>query len=124
MTERHRRPRVLVADSIADDGIELLREHCDVDIELGPSKERLLEIIGEYEGLVVRSATKVTADVVGRATHLRVIARAGAGLDTIDVAAALEAEIQVVNSPDANTIAVAELTPTPASRPVAGRSRH
>ena len=110
MTERHRRPRVLVADSIADDGIELLREHCDVDIELGPSKERLLEIIGEYEGLVVRSATKVTADVVGRATHLRVIARAGAGLDTIDVAAALEAEIQVVNSPDANTIAVAELT--------------
>lgn len=110
MTERHRRPRILVADAIADDGIALLRKHFDVDVELGPTPERLLDIIGEYEGLIVRSATKVTADVVSRATNLKVIARAGAGLDTIDVAAALGAEIQVVNSPDANTIAVAELT--------------
>lgn len=110
MTERHRRPRVLIADAIAEEGIDLLREHCDVDVELGPSAERLLEMIGEYEGLVVRSATKVTSDVISRATNLRVIARAGAGLDTIDVAAALEADVQVINSPDANTIAVAELT--------------
>ncbi len=110
MTEPIRRPKVLIADEIADTGTDLLREHFDVDIELGPTPERLTAIIGEYEGIVVRSATKVTADVIARATHLKVIARAGAGLDTIDVPAALDAGVQVINSPDANTIAVAELT--------------
>ena len=110
MTEPNRRPKVLIADKIADQGIELLRQHFDVDIDLGPAPEHLLSIIAGYEGLVVRSATKVTADVIDRAANLKVIARAGAGLDTIDVPAALDAGIRVVNSPDANTIAVAELT--------------
>jgi phosphoglycerate dehydrogenase-like enzyme len=110
MTEPIRRPKVLIADKIADAGIDLLREHFDVDVELGPTPERLTAMIGDYEGIVVRSATKVTADVIARATHLKVIARAGAGLDTIDVPAALDAGIGVINSPDANTIAVAELT--------------
>ena len=110
MTAPNRRPRVLIADRIADPGIELLRDHFDVDIDLGPDPDHLLSIIAGYEGLVVRSATKVTADVIERAANLKVIARAGAGLDTIDVPAALEAGIEVVNSPDANTIAVAELT--------------
>lgn len=110
MTEPNRRPKVLIVDKIADAGIDLLRQHFDVDVDLGPDPEHLLSIIAGYEGLVVRSATKVTADVIDRAANLKVIARAGAGLDTIDVPAALEAGIQVVNSPDANTIAVAELT--------------
>jgi phosphoglycerate dehydrogenase-like enzyme len=110
MTDPNRRPKVLIADKIADGGLELLRQHFDVDVDLGPDTEYLLSIISGYEGLVVRSATKVTAEVIDRATNLKVIARAGAGLDTIDVPAALSAGIQVVNSPDANTIAVAELT--------------
>lgn len=110
MTEPNRRPKVLIADKIADPGIELLRRHFDVDVELGPDPEHLLSIVSGYEGLVVRSATKVTAEVIDRAANLKVIARAGAGLDTIDVPAALAAGIEVVNSPDANTIAVAELT--------------
>jgi phosphoglycerate dehydrogenase-like enzyme len=110
VTEPNRRPKVLIADKIADPGIELLRQHFDVDIDLGPDPDHLMSIIAGYEGLVVRSATKVTADVIDRAANLKVIARAGAGLDTIDVPAALEAGIEVVNSPDANTIAVAELT--------------
>lgn len=110
MSKSNRRPKILIADKIADTGIDMLREHFDVDVELGPDPERLLTMIGDYEGLVVRSATKVTAAVIARATNLKVIARAGAGLDTIDVPAALEADIHVVNSPDANSIAVAELT--------------
>ena len=110
MTEPNRRPKVLIADKIADQGIELLRQHFDVDVDLGPTPEHLLSIISGYEGLVVRSATRVTADVIDRAANLKVIARAGAGLDTIDVPAALRAGIRVINSPDANTIAVAELT--------------
>ncbi len=110
MTDPNRRPKVLIADKIADGGVDVLRQHFDVDIDLGPEPEHLVSIIAGYEGLVVRSATKVTADVIDRAANLKVIARAGAGLDSIDVPAALAAGIEVVNSPDANTIAVAELT--------------
>ncbi len=110
MTEANRRPKVLVADAIADAGIELLREHLDVDIETGLGADELGSIISGYEGIVVRSATKLPAETIAKATNLQVIARAGAGLDTIDVAAAIDAGIQVVNSPDANTLAVAELT--------------
>ena len=110
MNDQIRRPKILIADKIADVGIDLLREHFDVDVRTGLPPEELREAISEYEGIIVRSATKLPADAIGRAANLRVIARAGAGLDTIDVAAAVEAGIDVVNSPDANTIAVAELT--------------
>jgi phosphoglycerate dehydrogenase-like enzyme len=106
----HRRSRILVADPIADAGLDILRRHFDVDVETDMDRERLLEVVGEYEGLVVRSATKVTAEVVAAAHRMKVIARAGAGLDTIDVKAAVDRGIEVVNSPDANTLAVAELT--------------
>lgn len=106
----HRRPRVLVADRIAPEGVDLLAEHCDVDVQLGMDQAEVMAIIGDYEGIVVRSATKLPAEVLARASNLRVIARAGAGLDTIDVDAAIEADIEVVNAPDANTVAVAELT--------------
>ena len=109
-TVTHRRSRILVADPIAEAGLDLLREHFDVDVDTDLDRERLLDVIGDYEAMVVRSATKVTADVVAAAHRMKVIARAGAGLDTIDVKAALDRGIEVINSPDANTLAVAELT--------------
>ena len=67
MSEPNRRPKVLIADKIADGGLDLLRQHFDVDVDLGPDVEYLLSIISGYEGLVVRSATKVTAEVIERA---------------------------------------------------------
>jgi phosphoglycerate dehydrogenase-like enzyme len=106
----HRRSRILVADPIAEAGLDVLRQHFDVDVETELDRERLLEVIGEYEALIVRSATKVTAEVIAAAHRMKVIARAGAGLDTVDVKAALDRGIEVINSPDANTLAVAELT--------------
>ncbi len=109
-TVTHRRSRILVADSIAEAGIDLLREHFDVDVETELGQSRLIEVVGEYEAIIVRSATKVTAEVIAAAHRMKVIARAGAGLDTIDVKAALDRGIEVINSPDANTLAVAELT--------------
>ena len=106
----NRRPRVLVADAIAQEGIDRLAEHCDVDVRTGMDPEEVAAAIGDYEGIVVRSATALPAATLARAANLKVIARAGAGLDTIDVGAALDADVQVVNAPDANTVAVAELT--------------
>jgi phosphoglycerate dehydrogenase-like enzyme len=106
----HRRSRILVADPIADEGLSVLSASFDVDVATELTRERLVEIIGEYEAIVVRSATKVTSEVIAAAHRLKVIARAGAGLDTIDVKAALDRNIEVINSPDANTLAVAELT--------------
>ncbi|MCB0209323.1 MAG: hypothetical protein KDJ52_08340 [Anaerolineae bacterium] len=105
-----RRPRVLICDRIAESGIQLLREHADVDIKTGLSPNELLKIIGNYEAVVVRSATKIRANAIERAYNLKVIGRAGAGLDNIDVDAAQKRGIQVVNCPDANTRAVAEHT--------------
>lgn len=104
------RPRVLVADAINQAGIDLMSRHLDVEVRTGLSEELVIEIISGYEAIVVRSATRVTAPIIAAAGRLRVIARAGAGLDTIDVAAATARGIEVVNSPDANTVAVAELT--------------
>lgn len=104
------RPRVLVADPIAEAGIEVMAEKLDVEVRTGLSEDVLIEVIPDFEAIVVRSATRVTAGVIAAAGRLKVIARAGAGLDTIDVAAATEHGIKVVNSPDANTVAVAELT--------------
>lgn len=104
------RPRVLVADAINQAGIDLMSRRLDVEVRTGLSEEILTEIIPDYEAIVVRSATRVTAPVIAAAGRLRVIARAGAGLDTIDVATATARGIEVVNSPDANTLAVAELT--------------
>jgi D-3-phosphoglycerate dehydrogenase len=104
------RPRVLICDKIADIGIEMLQEYADVDVRTGLDPEELVAIIGGYEAVVVRSATKIRAGVIEHGRRLKVIGRAGAGLDNIDVAAAQEQGIKVVNSPDANTAAVAELT--------------
>ncbi|MBI2843845.1 MAG: phosphoglycerate dehydrogenase [Armatimonadetes bacterium] len=103
-------PKVLVADKLSPDGIEVLKQTADVDVRTGLPREELIACIGEYDGLVVRSATKVTADVIAAANKLKIIGRAGVGVDNIDVPAATARGIVVVNSPEGNTIAAAELT--------------
>lgn len=103
-------PRVLVSDRVAKEGIELLEKHFDVDVKTGMEKSQLIEIIGDYDALVVRSETKVTADVLEAAKSLKIIGRAGVGVDNIDVPVATQKGILVVNSPAGNTIAAAELT--------------
>lgn len=102
--------RILVSDPVAEAGIEVLRKAGEVDVRIGMSKDELIGCIGEYDALVVRSETKVTADVIAAGRRLRVIGRAGVGVDNIDVAAATQRGIIVVNSPEGNTIAAAELT--------------
>ncbi|MFQ5577667.1 MAG: NAD(P)-dependent oxidoreductase, partial [Anaerolineae bacterium] len=102
--------KVLVADKIAPAGLDLLKSNFAVDVKTGLTEADLCRIIGDYHALVVRSATKVTGRVIEKAFNLKVIARAGAGLDNIDVAAALTQGIEVVNAPNANTKAVAEHT--------------
>ncbi len=103
-------PKVLVSDPIAEAGIAKLREVAEVDIRTGLSPDELRSIIGGYDALAVRSETKVTADILAEARNLTIIGRAGVGVDNIDVKAATERGIVVVNSPEGNTIAAAELT--------------
>lgn len=103
-------PKVLVADPIAPEGIEILKTVAEVDVKTGLSKDELAAIIGEYDALAVRSETKVTAEIIARAGKLKIIGRAGVGVDNIDVEAATNRGILVVNSPEGNTLAAAELT--------------
>ncbi|HLK61317.1 MAG TPA: phosphoglycerate dehydrogenase [Chthonomonadaceae bacterium] len=105
-------PKVLVSDPLAEAGIAKLRAipGVEVDVRLGLAPEELKSIIGEYEALGVRSETKVTADILAAADKLKIIGRAGVGVDNIDVAAATQKGVVVVNSPDGNTLAAAELT--------------
>jgi D-3-phosphoglycerate dehydrogenase len=104
------RARVLVADPIADDGVEDLRRHFEVDVVTGQKPEELLARIADYDALVVRSETKVKAEHIQAAARMRIIGRAGVGVDNIDVEAATQAGILVVNAPAGNTIAAAEHT--------------
>lgn len=104
------KPRILVADPLAPDALSILGEQADVDQRYELTHERLVEIIGDYDALVVRSRTKVTADVIRAGRRLKVIGRAGVGLDSIDVDSARAQGIAVVNSPEAVTVAVAEHT--------------
>lgn len=110
MKSENQRPRVLICDPIAEVGIQMLQEHADVDVITGLNPADLAAIAGDYEAIVVRSTTEITAEVIEQGGKLKVIGRAGAGLDNIDVIAAQNRGIKVVNSPDANTLAVAEHT--------------
>ncbi len=101
--------KILVADKIHEDGIKLLKEVGDVDVATGLKPPELLDRVKDCDVIVVRSATKVTGDVIAAGKKLKIIARAGIGLDTIDVKAAEARKIDVVNAPGASTIAVAEL---------------
>jgi len=101
---------ILAADGIAGEGIELLKKDFNVEVRDKLSAEELLEIIPKFDALIVRSASKVTAEVLNRAENLKIIGRAGVGVDNIDVNAATERGIIVINSPDGNTIAATEHT--------------
>jgi D-3-phosphoglycerate dehydrogenase len=102
--------RVLVAEKIADTGVAMLRERFDVDLGTDWSRDELLERIGGYHGMLIRSATKADAELIERARNLRVIGRAGVGVDNVDVQAASKRGIIVANAPEANTVAAAEHT--------------
>ena len=106
----NRRPRILIADPVAPEGIEMLRAAGDVDVNTGLAADALIAIIGNYDALVVRSETKVTRPVIEAATRMQVIGRAGVGVDNIDLDAATERGVIVVNAPQGNTIAAAEHT--------------
>ncbi len=102
--------RVLVAEPVASEGVDLLRAHHDVDERHGLTREELCAAIGDYDALVVRSQVQVDAALIAAGTHLLVIGRAGVGVDNVDLDAATRAGITVVNAPTGNTIAAAEHT--------------
>jgi D-3-phosphoglycerate dehydrogenase len=102
--------KVLVADPIADEGVERLRQGAEVDVKTKLSAEELCAEIRGYDALVVRSQTRVTADIIECGQNLRVIGRAGVGVDNIDVQAATRHGIVVVNAPSGNTVSAAEHT--------------
>ena len=103
---------ILIADHLSEDGIKLLKSESglSVDIKTGLSPKELAGVIKSYEGLVVRSATKVTAEVIDKAERLKVIGRAGVGLDNVDLKAATRRGIICMNVPGGNTISAAEHT--------------
>jgi D-3-phosphoglycerate dehydrogenase / 2-oxoglutarate reductase len=102
--------KILVADPISEKGVELLRAKFPTDVNLGLKEESLCQIIGDYDALVVRSQTKVTKKVIEAAKKLRVVGRAGVGVDNVDVDAATRRGIIVMNTPGGNTISTAEHT--------------
>jgi len=101
---------VLVSDPLAEEGIEILKKFCNVDEKTGLSEDELVGIIGNYDALVVRSGTEVTARVIEAATKMKYIGRAGAGVDNIDTDAATRKGIIVANAPEGNTLAATEHT--------------
>jgi D-3-phosphoglycerate dehydrogenase len=102
--------RVLVSDDLSAAAVKILSEAgFSVDVKTGLPPNQLAEIIGGYDALAVRSATKVTADLLGRASRLKIVGRAGVGVDNIDVKAATERKVLVINTPQGNAAAAAEL---------------
>ncbi len=101
--------KVLISDNLSKSGVEILEKAgLEVDVNTGLAPEELKAIIGEYDGLVIRSATKVTADILDAAHRLRVVGRAGIGLDNVDIPAASQRGIVVMNAPDGNATTAAE----------------
>ena len=107
LTEQY---RILVKEKIAPSGIDLLKERFAVDLGLEWSDDELAERIGGYHGILIRSATRLTADLIARADNLKVIGRAGIGVDNVDVEAATKRGIIVANAPQSNIVAAAEHT--------------
>lgn len=107
------KPRILIADPLGVEGLNILRPHADLVEQPAVSQADLVASVGDFDGLIVRSRAKVTADVLNAGTRngrLRVVGRAGVGVDNIDVAAATQAGVIVVNAPTGNTLAAAEHT--------------
>src|SRR4030043_1064324 len=100
--------KILVADPVAKEGIEALQAKVEVDVKTGLKPEELKSIIGDYDAIIVRSETQVTPEIIREGKKLQVIARAGVGLDNINVEAATQQGVVVVNAPTGNTISAAE----------------
>lgn len=105
--------KILVADKIADKGIAILRDNgYDVDVNTGLSEDELVDIIADYDAMIVRSQTTVTAKIINAADNLKIIGRAGVGVDNVDIDAATERGVIVCNAPTSNVISAAEQTMT------------
>ena len=104
--------KVLIADKLGQDGLERLDQMEDIsyDMRTGLLKEELLAIIGDYDAVIVRSDTRIDADVIAAGKQLKVVGRAGMGVDNIDVEAATQHGVRVMNTPHANSVATAEQT--------------
>ena len=100
--------KVLVSDPIDQKGIDILSQVAQVDVRTGLPADELKSIVGEYDALMIRSGTQVTADIIEAAPRLKIIGRAGVGVDNVDVPTATKNGVLVVNSPEGNTIAAAE----------------
>src|ERR1700759_1509195 len=104
-------PKVLVSDKLSKTAVQIFKDNgVDVDYlpDLGKDKDKLLEVIGQYDGLAIRSATKVTEKIIAAANNLKVIGRAGIGVDNVDIPAATKKGIIVMNTPFGNSITTAE----------------
>jgi D-3-phosphoglycerate dehydrogenase len=105
------KPKVLISDALSPAAVQIFRDRgVDVDFQpnLGKDKDKLAEIIGNYDGLAIRSATKATAKIIDKATRLKVIGRAGIGVDNVEIPAATAKGIIVMNTPFGNSITTAE----------------
>ncbi len=103
--------KILVADRLAREGIDILEKSgFKVDIKTGLDKDSLKEIIGDYEAIIIRSQTKLTEEIINATSGLKVIGRAGVGLDNVAIAAATKKGIIVMNAPGGNTISTCEHT--------------
>src|SRR5580693_1567779 len=102
-------PRVLIADKLSPAAVAIFKERgVEADVKTGLSKEELLQIVADYDGIAIRSATKITADVIKAAKKLKVVGRAGIGVDNVDIPAATTAGVIVMNTPFGNSITTAE----------------
>jgi len=104
------RPKILVGDKIVDQALEMLRAEADVDVKIGIEQPDLEEIIENYDALIVRSKPLVTEEVLKRGKRLKVVGRAGNGVDNIDLEAATRRGVVVVNTPDSNSFSAGEQT--------------
>lgn len=100
--------KVLVTEKISEYGLKILKENVDLDVKTGLSQKEIIDIIDQYDALIVRSATKVNKEILERGANLKVIGRAGNGVDNIDLATATKLGIMVVNTPESNNISTAE----------------
>jgi D-3-phosphoglycerate dehydrogenase / 2-oxoglutarate reductase len=110
LTDGASRPRVLVAERIGESGINLLRDHFEVELGFDWSREQLARRLGEFDGILIRSSTRLDGELIERAGRLRAVGRAGVGVDNVDVGAATKRGIVVANAPQSNVITAAEHT--------------
>ena len=103
-------PKVLISDSLAEQGVTVLEQAPGIEVinRPGVSPDELLELIADVDGLAIRSGTKVTSDVLAAAKSLRIVGRAGIGVDNVDIGSATEHGVVVVNTPEGNNITTAE----------------